>query len=138
MIRLKDILKESDEFQQLPSEVKRHFLEIISSFGHHRENINRKSDIRQIAEQLGAIADAAQEYTIREGGDWFDRVTIKRNMKELKSLQEKFEKEAKEAKLQEMRIEALYEDMAHVIGRYFEIADITEEQMQERLGIKKK
>jgi hypothetical protein len=136
MIKLKDILKETEEFQQLPSEIKRHFLEIISTYGQHRENMSRKSDIRQVAETLGAIADAASEYTLREGGDWFDRVTIKRNMKELKSLQEKFEKEAVEAKSQEQRLEALYEDMGHVLGRYFEIAEITEEQMAERLGIK--
>jgi ribosomal protein L20A (L18A) len=136
MIKLKDILKETEEFQQLPSEIKRHFLEIISTYGQHREAMTRKSDIRQVAETLGAIADAASEYTLREGGDWFDRVTIKRNMKELKSLQEKFEKEAVEAKSQEQRLEALYEDMGHVLGRYFEIAEITEEQMAERLGIK--
>ena len=136
MIKLKDILKETEEFQQLPSEIKKHFLEIISTYGQHRENMSRKSDIRQVAETLGAIADAAQEYTLREGGDWFDRVTIKRNMKELKSLQEKFKKEAVEAKAQEQRLEALYEDMGHVLGRYFEIAEITEEQMHQRLGIK--
>jgi hypothetical protein len=136
MIKLRDILKETEEFQQLPSEIKKHFLEIISTYGQHRENMSRKSDIRQVAETLGAIADAAQEYTLREGGDWFDRVTIKRNMKELKSLQEKFEKEAVEAKAQEQRLEALYEDMGHVLGRYFEIAEITEEQMHQRLGIK--
>jgi len=136
MIKLKDILKETDEFQQLPSEIKKHFLEIISTYGQHRENMSRKSDIRQVAETLGAIADAAQEYTLREGGDWFDRVTIKRNMKELKSLQEKFEKEAIEAKSQEQRLEALYEDMGHVLGRYFEIAEVTEDVMKKRLGIK--
>jgi hypothetical protein len=136
MIKLKDILKETEEFQQLPSEMKRHFLEIISTYGQHRENMTRKSDIRQVAETLGAIADAAQEYTLREGGDWFDRVTIKRNMNELKKLQASFEKESIEAKSQEQRLEALYEDMGNVLGRYFEIADISEDVMKERLGIK--
>jgi len=135
MIKLKDLLNE-EELQQLPSELKKHFLEIISTFGQHRESMSRKSDIRQVAETLGAIADAAQEYTLREGGDWFDRVTIKRNMNELKKLQAAFEKEAVEAKAQEQRLEALYEDMGHVLGRYFEIADVTEQQMAERLGIK--
>ena len=135
MIKLKDLIKESEELQQLPSELKRHFLEIISTYGQHRENMSRKSDIRQVAETLGAIADAAQEYTLREGGDWFDRVTIKRNMNELKKLQAAFEKESVEAKAQEQRLEALYEDMGHVLGRYFEIAEITQEQMNQRLGI---
>lgn len=135
MIRLKDILRETEEFQKLPSELKRHFLEIISTYGQHKESITRKSDIRQISETLGAIADAAQEYTLREGGDWFDNVTIKRNMQELKKLQAQFEKEALEAKKQEQRLEALYEDMGHVLGRYFEIADVSEEVMKQRLGI---
>ena len=135
MLKLKDLLSEAEELQQLPSELKRHFLEIISTFGQHRENMSRKSDIRQVAETLGAIADAAQEYTLREGGDWFDRVTIKRNMGELKKLQAAFEKEAVEAKSQEQRLEALYEDMGHVLNRYFEMAEITQEQMADRLGI---
>ena len=136
MIKLRDLLKETEEFQQLPNEIKRHFLEIISTYGQHREGMSRKSDIRQVAETLGGIADAAQEYTLREGGDWFDRVTIKRNMTELKKFQAAFEKEALEATAQEQRLEALYEDMGNVLGRYFEIADITEQQMAERLGLK--
>ncbi len=135
MIRLKDLLKESEELQQLPTELKRHFLEIISTYGQHREGMARKSDIRQVAETLGGIADAAQEYTLREGGDWFDRVTIKRNMSELKKLQAAFEKEAIEAKAQEQRLESLYEDMGHVLGRYFEIADVSEDVMKSRLGL---
>ena len=136
MIKLKDLLKEDEQFQQLPSNLKKHFLEIISTYGQHRESISRKSDIRQVAETLGAIADAAQEYTLREGDDWFDRVTIKRNMGELKKLQGAFEKEAKEASQQQQRLEALYEDMGNVLGRYFEIADISEDVMKTRLGIR--
>jgi hypothetical protein len=135
MIKLKDLLNEED-IQQLPSNIKKHFLEIISTYGQHREGMSRKSDIRQIAETLGAIADAAQEYTLREGGDWFDRVTIKRNMGELKKLQAGFEKEAVEAQAQQQRMEALYEDMGHVLGRYFEIANVSEDVMKQRLGLK--
>ena len=135
MLKLRDLLKETEEFQQLPTELKRHFLEIISTYNQHREGMSRKSDIMQVAETLGGIADAAQEYTLREGGDWFDRVTIKRNMNELKKLQTSFEKEAVEAQSQQQRLEALYEDMGHVLGRYFEIADLSEDVMKQRLGI---
>ena len=138
MIKLKDLLKEEEELQQLPTELKKHFLEIISTYGQHRENMSRKSDIRQVAETLGGIADAAQEYTLREGGDWFDRVTIKRNMGELKKLQAAFQKESEEASQQQQRLEALYEDMGHVLGRYFEIADVSEEVMRQRLGLQEK
>ena len=136
MIKLKDILKESEQTgNRLPNVLKKHFLEIISTYGQHREGLSRKSDVREIAETLGAIADAASEYTLREAGDWFDQVTIKRNMKELANLQKAFEKEAIEAKAQEQRLEALYEDMGHVLGRYFEIADVSEDVMKQRLGL---
>ncbi len=50
MLKLKDLLKEEEDFQQLPTEIKKHFLEIISTFGQFREQMNRKSDIRTIAE----------------------------------------------------------------------------------------
>jgi hypothetical protein len=33
-------------------------------------------------------------------------------------------------------MEALYEDMGHVLNRYFEIADVSEEVMRNRLGLK--
>ena len=137
MIKLKDILKEAEQAtgNKLPNVLKKHFLEIISTYGQHREGMSRKSDIRQVAETLGAIADAASEYTLREAGDWFDQVTIKRNMKELANLQKAFEKEAVEAKAQEQRLEALYEDMGHVLQRYFEIADVSEDVMKQRLGL---
>ncbi len=136
MIKLKDILKESEQTgNRLPNVLKKHFLEIISTYGQHREGLSRKSDVREVAETLGAIADAASEYTLREAGDWFDQVTIKRNMKELSNLQKAFEKEAIEAKAQEQRLEALYEDMGHVLQRYFEIADVSEDVMKQRLGL---
>ena len=136
MIRLSKIVKEGEEPKRFSNEVKKHFLEIVSTYNKYQEMMDRKSDITEVAETLGGIADAAQEYTLREGGDWFDRVTIKRNMSELKKLQTGFEKEAVEAKSQQERLEALYEDMGHVLGRYFEIADLSEDVMKQRLGIR--
>jgi hypothetical protein len=134
MIKLRNLI-ESGEYNRLPTELKKHFLEIISTFGAFRESIIRKSDIRTTAETLGAIADAATEYTLHEGGDWFDGITVKRNMKELNTLVDKFQKEAKIAKAQEQRLEALYEDMGNILQRYYEIADIPQEVMKERLGL---
>jgi hypothetical protein len=56
-------------------------------------------------------------------------------MNELKKLQTSFEKEAVEAQAQQQRLESLYEDMGHVLGRYFEIADLSEDVMKQRLGL---
>ena len=106
MIKLKHILRETEEFQQLPSELKKHFLEIISTYGQHREGMSRKSDIMQIAETLGGIADAAQEYTLREGGDWFDRVTVQRHMKSMNESFKVFSNTIKEVSTLQQRLES--------------------------------
>jgi len=96
-IKLKDLLKENEE-RGLSLEVKKHFLEIVSTYNKYQEQIDRKSDIIEIAETLGAITEAARELALREADDWFDRHTIKRNMSELTKLETQFKKVTKEAK----------------------------------------
>ena len=43
-IKLKDLLKENEE-RGLSLEVKKHFLEIVSTYNKYQEQIERKSDI---------------------------------------------------------------------------------------------
>jgi hypothetical protein len=131
-VKAADVKKESD--RRLAMEVKKHFLEIISTYKTYQEQMNRQSDIVEIAETLGGIVEAAKEMTLRESGDWFDTFTVKRNMSELEKLGNSFDKVATEAKAMDQRLHALYEDMGNILGRYYEIADIPTDVMKERLG----
>jgi hypothetical protein len=97
--------------------------------------MDRKSDITQVAETLGGITEAARTLAIHEGDDWFDKHTIKRNMSELDKLGKQFDKVASEAKALDQRMGGLYEDMGHILSRYYKIGEISEEQMKERLGM---
>jgi hypothetical protein len=117
-------------------EVKRHFLEIISTYKAFQEQMHRQSDIVDVAETLGGIVEAAKHLTISEAGDWFDNVTIKRNMSELEKLDKAFDKVAVDAKSLDERLHALYEDMGNILGRYYEISDIDTYTMKRRLGMK--
>jgi hypothetical protein len=118
----------------LSTEVKKHFLEIISTYNTFQNQMKRQSDLTEVANTLGGIVEAAKEMTLRESGDWFDAVTVKRNMTELDKLGKSFDKFAVEAKAMDERLHSLYEDMGHILGRYYEIADISEETMNQRLG----
>ena len=122
--------------EKLPVEIKRHFLEIISTYNAYQTQMNRPSEITEVAETLGAIVEAAKELAITEAGDWFDKVTIKRNMTELEKLGHKFEKFAVEARDMDNRLHALYEDMGHILNRYYEISDIDPAVMRNRLALK--
>jgi hypothetical protein len=99
--------------------------------------MNRQSDIVEVAETLGGVVEAAKTLTLSEAGDWFDKVTIKRNMSELEKLDKSFDKVAAEARALDERLHSLYEDMGHILGRYYEISDIDPDTMKQRLGEKK-
>jgi hypothetical protein len=136
MIRLSKLVKEGEEPKKFSNEVKKHFLEIVSTYAKYQEMLDRKSDIAEIAEILGGITEAARELAINEADNWFDANTVKRNMNELTKLGKSFDQVALEAKALDERLNALYEDMGHILSRYYKIGDITEEQMQERLGLR--
>jgi hypothetical protein len=122
----------------LSPEVKKHFLEIISTYNTFQNQMKRNSDMTEVANTLGGIVEAAKELSLREADDWFDAQTIKRNMSELDKLGKQFDKFSTEAKAMDERLHALYEDMGHILNRYYEIADIPTDTMHERLGNKKK
>jgi hypothetical protein len=121
----------------LATDLKKHFLEIISTYKSFHDQMKRPSDIIEVAETLGGVVEAAKTLTLSEGGDWFDKVTVKRNMSELDKLDKSFEKVSKEARALDQRLSALYEDMGNILGRYYEISDIDPAVMRERLGLKK-
>jgi hypothetical protein len=121
----------------LSTELKKHFLEIISTYKSFSEQMQRQSDIVEVAETLGGVVEAAKTLTLSEGDDWFDKVTIKRNMSELEKLDKAFDKVASEAKSLDERLHALYEDMGSILGRYYEISDIDPAVMRERLRLTK-
>jgi hypothetical protein len=137
MIKLSKILKEGEERQstQMSAELKKHFLEIVSTYNKYQEQMDRKSDLATIAETLGGITEAARALALNEGDDWFDKVTIKRNMNELEKLGKEFDKCANEANSLDQRMGGLYEDMGHILSRYYKLGEISEEQMKTRLGI---
>ena len=136
MIRLSKIVKEGEEPKRFSNEVKKHFLEIVSTYNKYQEMMDRKSDITEVAETLGGITDAARELAVNEADDWFDAHTVKRNMNELTKLGKAFDQVAVEAKNLDQRLHGLYEDMGHILSRYYKIGEISEEQMRERLGLR--
>jgi len=134
-MKLTQIMNEGEEKRPLSNEVKKHFLEIVSTYNKYQESLDRKSDIQEIAETLGGITEAARTLAIHEGDDWFDKHTVKRNMSELDKLGQQFDKCASEANSLDQRLGGLYEDMGHILSRYYKMGEITEDQMKERLGM---
>ena len=97
------------------------FMGEVSNFNSFGNEIYREGNLRQLAERLSKLAMTAKQHTLQETEDWFDKITVNRNMKELTSLSNQFKKVATEAQGLQERMGGLYEDMGHILGRYYEI-----------------
>ena len=99
----------------------REFMGEVSNFNRFSKEIYRAGNLRELAEKLSKLAMTAKQHTLQETEDWFDKITVNRNMKDLTSLSNQFKKVATEAQGLQERMGGLYEDMGHILGRYYEI-----------------
>ena len=100
------------------------FLESIRRYSEYGQSVYRKGNLRDVATTLSDLAEQASVHTIQELEDDFDKITVGRNMKELKGYSDQFKKFANEAHTLQQRIESLYEDMGSILNRYYKIDEI--------------
>ena len=137
MIKLKDLLKETvtqggvvsrnpwvKEQDDTPQVNIKELVSQINNFGKLGEALSGKDSLKGIAETLSSIAEGAAQHTLSETDDMFDKVTVSRNMKELTNLSKQFGKVANEANSLQERMTGLYEDMGHILNRYYEINEM--------------
>ena len=135
-IKLKDLLNEitvaggvisespwTKNEEEQPSVNVKELIETIQNFNSIGESIYGKGNLREVAETLSSIAEGAAQHTLSEVDDMFDKVTVSRNMKELTGLSKQFGKVATEANSLQERMSGLYEDMGHILGRYYQIGE---------------
>ena len=116
-----------DEPKKIPREVRERAFAAIKEYNKYSKIVHTEGNLIDVAKTLSEIAEFASRYTVEEAGDWFDAVTIKRNMNELKKMSAEFNKVATEVQKHRDRMGALYEDMGNVLNRYFKIDDIIDE-----------
>ena len=120
-IKLQELIKEFALENERPKANKFKVTEAIRNYGRVGEALYKTGGILEAAKQLSEMATAAQNHVLSETNDWFDSVSVKRNMKELKGLTGQFKKTAVEANSVNQRLSALYEDMGNILNRYYEI-----------------
>ena len=118
--KLTDIVEDVYGEQQPKLNV-REFMGEVSNFNSYGNEIYREGNLRELAQRLSRLAETAKAHTLQETEDWFDKITVNRNMKELTGLSNQFKKVATEAQALQERMSGLYEDMGHILGRYYEI-----------------
>ena len=119
MAKLKELLGEV--FDETPKVDKHQVVEGVRNYGIVGKQLYNNSNIMEIAKQLAEIAESAHNHILGEQDDWFDKISVNKNMKNLKGSVVEFQKTAKEAHALNQRLTGLYEDIGHVLNRYYEI-----------------
>ena len=83
------------------------FMQEVKNFSRLGKMIYREGSLRDVAKGLAELADKARVATLQETDDWFDKVTINKNMKQLGAASSDFTKIAKEASSLQQRMESL-------------------------------
>ena len=96
-------------------------LEEIREFGNFNEVIYRSEGLKEAAAKINNIVEKAQQVALQETEEWFDEVTVKRNMKELVNNNKDFNKTVSEMTKLQQRLESLYEEMGNNLSRYYEV-----------------
>ena len=118
--KLTDIVE--DVYGQSTQKVNvKEFVQEIGQYNSYGNEIYREGNLKELANKLSRLAETAKQHTLQETEDWFDKITVNRNMKELTGLSGQFKKVATEAQALQERMSGLYEDMGHILGRYYEI-----------------
>jgi len=121
MAKLKNILQEV--FEESPQVDKYKVVEGVKNFGIVGKQLYNNNNIVETAKQLAEIAESAHHHILGEQDDWFDKISVNKNMKTLKGSVVEFQKTAKEAQALNQRMTALYEDIGHVLNRYYDISE---------------
>ena len=114
-MKLKSLLKESQQLDYrrmnvgeekekgMTNEEKRAFLEAVASYRQLGEMISHKGNLAEIHENIKKIVENAGSLTIKETGDWFDKVTVQRHMKSMNESFKVFSNTIKEVGMLQQR-----------------------------------
>jgi len=74
-------------------------------------------------ENIKNIVETAEKLTLKETGDWFDKVTVNRHMKSMNESFKIFSSTIKEVSTLQQRLESSYDEIGEVLGKYYEIKE---------------
>lgn len=119
-MKLKKLLEDFGNEKKSLDE-KASFLEEVKKFNEYGSVIYRTEDLKRVAEAIGHIVEKAEQITLQETEDWFDEVTVKKNMRGMKQNLKEFNKSVAEISRLQQRLESIYEEIGGTLSRYYEL-----------------
>ena len=110
-----------EEVQKLSPEQKKKLMEMASMFENYGQAIRNEEAIVNSAQAMTELCELAEAYALNECGDWFQQDIVKRDMKEMKKRVMEYGKLAKECYGKMQQLGVAYQDIGHVLSRYYDL-----------------
>tara|TARA_R110000822_G_scaffold128195_29_gene263974 strand:- start:479 stop:877 length:399 start_codon:yes stop_codon:yes gene_type:complete len=97
------------------------FMEAVKNFELYGEAIYRSKQLGETVKEISELVELANGFTLKETDGWFDNVTTSRHTKQMSEAVKVMQKEAQEIMSRQQRLEAAYEDVGALLGRYYDV-----------------
>jgi hypothetical protein len=118
--------KFGDEPKKLSPQDKKKLMDAVSKFNEYGKVLRCETALMETAKTLDEIANLAEIYAMTESSDFFQGRVVERDFKQVKGITKDFKKLAQECHGKIQQLNALYEDLGHLFGRYYEIKTLDE------------
>ena len=109
------------ETPKLTAEQKHKLMEMASMFENYGQVLRNEEAIINSAREMTELCELAEAYALNECGDWFQQDIVRKDMKELKKRVMEYGKVAKECYARMQQLGVAYQDIGHVLGRYYDL-----------------
>ena len=110
-----------EKTKTLTHEQKNKLVEMTAMFENFGECLRNEEALMNSAKGLTELCELAESYALNECGDAFQRNIVEKDMKELKKRVGEFQKVTKEAYARMQQLGVTYQDVGHILGRYFDL-----------------
>ena len=116
--QIMDLERSQSNFQP---EQKKKLMEMASMYENYGKSIQNEEAIVNSAKALTELCELAEMYALNECGEWFQKKLVERDMKEVKKRIGEYNKIAKEAYARMQQLGVAYQDIGHILGRYYDL-----------------
>ena len=109
------------ETPKLTPEQKQKLMEMASMYENYGEALQNEEAIVNSARAMTELCELAEAYALNECGDWFQQEIVTKDMKEVKKRVGEYGKLAKECYAKMQQLGVAYQDIGHVLGRYYDL-----------------
>lgn len=106
---------------KMSSEQKKKLMELSAMYENFGECLRNEEALMNAAKGITELCELAETYALNECGEWFQQEIVKKDMQNLKKRVSEFQKIVKETYARMQQAGVAYQDIGHVLGRYYDL-----------------